>query len=208
MAYLVLVRHGVSEWNTLGKWTGWTDTSLTEAGREEARRAAEGLRDLTLHKAYVSDLARAQQTLEEIKHALSHTELETVVAPEIKERHYGIYTGKNKWEAKETLGDEEFTNVRRAWNHPIPEGESLKQVHDRVVPHYEQHILTDLKAGKNVIIAGHGNSLRALMKHLEGIADDDIANHEIGTGEVHMYEIDENGTVIGKEIRVKNEKKV
>lgn len=201
MAYLVLVRHGQSEWNALGLWTGWQDVSLTEQGKEEARKAADGLRDISLHKAYTSNLKRAQQTLEELKQAMQHAELETVQSEKLNERHYGEYTGKNKWEVKEQIGEEEFTKLRRTWDHPVPGGETLKDVHDRAVPFYEQHILQDLKAGKNVIIAAHGNTLRALMKHLENVPEDKIHEVEIGTGEVVAYEIDEDGSVLGKEIR-------
>jgi 2,3-bisphosphoglycerate-dependent phosphoglycerate mutase len=201
MAYLVLVRHGQSEWNALGLWTGQQDVPLTEQGREEARKAADGLRDITLHKAYTSKLSRAQETLREIKEALGHTELETVKHEALNERHYGDYTAKNKWEIKESIGEEEFTKLRRTWDHPVPNGETLKDVHARALQYYEQHIVADLQAGKNVIVAAHGNTLRALMKHLEEVADDQVHQLEIGTGEVLVYEIDENGKVLGKEIR-------
>jgi len=203
MAYLVLVRHGQSEWNALGLWTGQEDVALTEQGKQEARKAADHLRDIQLHKAHTSMLSRAQQTLHEIKQALEHTELETVHHQALNERHYGDYQTKNKWEIKEAIGDEEFAKLRRNWDHPVPNGETLKDVHARVLPYYEEHILRDLKAGNNVIVAAHGNSLRALMKHLEEVADDKVHEVEIGTGEVLVYEIGEDGTVISKELRSK-----
>lgn len=200
MAYLVLVRHGQSEWNALGLWTGQEDIGLTEQGRAEARSAAEHLRELTLHKGYSSNLSRAQQTLEEIKSALEHTDLETVYHKALNERHYGDYQAKNKWDIKDTIGEENFTKLRRSWDHPVPHGETLKDVHARVLPYYEDTILSDLKEGKNVIVAAHGNSLRALMKHLEEVEDSRVHELEIGTGEVIMYEIDEAGTMISKQI--------
>jgi 2,3-bisphosphoglycerate-dependent phosphoglycerate mutase len=200
MAYLVLVRHGQSEWNALGLWTGQEDVSLTDQGKLEARNAAEHLREITLHKAHTSSLSRAQQTLEEIKGALSHTELETVHHAALNERHYGDYQAKNKWEIKDQIGDEAFTNLRRTWDYPVPNGETLKDVHSRVLPYYEEHILDDLKEGKNIIVAAHGNSLRALMKHLDEIDDDKVHELEIGTGEVVVYEISDEGRVIGKNI--------
>ncbi len=200
MAYLVLVRHGQSEWNALGKWTGWSDVSLSERGRAEAKLAAEHLREITLHKAYTSDLKRAQQTLEEIQSALGTT-LETTHHPDLNERDYGDLTGMNKWELKDKLGEAEFNSIRRAWNHPIAGGETLKDVHARATKYYEKHILADLRAGHNVIVAAHGNSLRALAKDLEGIADEDISGLEMGTGEVFIYEIDERGKVLSKEVR-------
>ena len=206
MAYLVLVRHGQSEWNALGLWTGQRDVELTDQGREEARRAVEHLKDIPLHKAHTSKLTRAKQTLEEIKQALGHADLETVEHEALNERDYGDYTAKNKWEIAEQLGEEEFTKLRRNWDHPVPGGETLKDVHTRVLPYYEQEILKDLKEGKNVIVAAHGNSLRALMKHLESHPEDKVHELEIGTGEVLVYEISEDGTVVGKEIRAKGGK--
>ena len=206
MAYLVLVRHGQSEWNALGLWTGQRDVELTDQGREEARRAVEHLKDIPLHKAHTSKLTRAKQTLEEIKQALEHAELETVEHEALNERDYGDYTAKNKWEIAEQLGEEEFTKLRRNWDHPVPGGETLKDVHTRVLPYYEHEILKDLKEGKNVIVAAHGNSLRALMKHLENHPEDKVHELEIGTGEVLVYEISEDGTVLGKEIRTKGGK--
>lgn len=201
MAYLVLIRHGQSEWNALGLWTGWQDVSLTEQGRAEARKAAAYLEDITLHKAYTSKLSRAQQTLKELEQALQNTDIETIEHEALNERHYGEYTGKNKWDVKAQIGEEEFQKLRRNWDHPVPGGETLKDVHARTIPYFKQHILEDLKAGKNVIIASHGNTLRALMKDLDRVADDKVHELEIGTGEVLVYEISENGKVLNKTIR-------
>lgn len=207
MAYLILVRHGQSEWNAKGLWTGWNDIDLNEQGREEARNAAEKLEDIKIDKAYTSDLKRAQQTLQEIKKKLKIHELRTIIAPELKERHYGDLAGKNKWKVKEQYGEEQFMKWRRSWDYPIPNGESLKDVYHRVLPYYEKHILPDLKSGKNVIIAAHGNSLRALVKELDRIPDDEIPKLEIGTGEVYVYQLDNKGKVLFKEIRAVNEEK-
>lgn len=200
MSYLVLVRHGQSEWNALGLWTGQEDVELTDQGKAEARKAAEHLKDITLHKAHTSSLTRAKQTLEEIKSALEHTELETVNDSALNERHYGDYQAKNKWEIKDQIGDEAFTKLRRTWDYPVPNGETLKDVHSRVLPYFEEHILEDLKDGKNIIVAAHGNSLRALMKHLDEIDDDKVHELEIGTGEVVVYEIGDDGKVLGKNV--------
>ena len=200
MAYLVLVRHGQSEWNALGKWTGWQDIPLTDQGKQEAREAAKSLEGLTFHKAYTSNLTRAQQTLAEIKDHLHHAELETIAHEALNERDYGDYTGMNKWEAKEQMGDEAFTKLRRSWDHPVPGGETLKDVHARAIPYYEQHILADLKQGRNIIVAAHGNTLRALVKYLESVPDDKVHTVEIGTGEVYMYTIDDSGNVGEKTI--------
>ncbi len=201
MAYLVFVRHGQSEWNALGLWTGLTDVSLSEQGREEARAAAEHLRDITLHKGYVSKLQRVHQTLEEIKNALGHSGLEVEEHESLNERDYGDYTAKNKWQVQEQIGEEEFTKLRRTWDHPVPNGETLKDVHARALPYFEEHILSDLKAGKNVIVAGHGNTLRALMKHLDEVPEDKVHEVEIGTAGVVVYQISEDGRVLSKEVR-------
>lgn len=206
MAHLVLVRHGQSEWNALGLWTGQEDIPLTEQGKAEARQAAEYVRDIDLDKAYTSTLIRAKQTMHEIKEALGRSNMETVHDAALNERHYGDYQTKNKWAIKEVIGDEAFTKLRRTWDYPVPNGETLKDVHDRVLPYYEEHILKDLKAGKNVIVAAHGNSLRALMKHLDEVAEDKVHELEIGTGEVVVYEIDKDGSVHDKHVLAKGGK--
>jgi 2,3-bisphosphoglycerate-dependent phosphoglycerate mutase len=204
MAYLVLVRHGESEWNALGLWTGWRDISLTDKGREEARRAAEALRDVKFDVAYTSKLVRAHQTLDEIKGILDERDLPTIEDVALNERDYGDLTAKNKWDVEKEYGTEQFLKWRRSWDYPVPGGETLKDVYERVAAYYDQRILPDLKAGKNVIIAAHGNSLRALVKHLEDIPDDDIPSLEIGTGEVYVYQVDPSGKITSKEIRAAN----
>lgn len=208
MAYLILVRHGISEWNALGLWAGLTDVPLTDEGRKEAQRAAEALSDIEIHVTHTSTLGRAKETLRIIKEALSLSHIPTQEHSALNERDYGDYTGKNKWQVKEEIGEEAFLKLRRHWNHPVPNGETLKDVHDRVVPYYEKHILSDLKAGKNVLVSSSNNALRALVKYLENIPEDQIHQFEIRTGEIHMYEIDDNGNIISKQIRAKNDREV
>lgn len=200
MAYLVLVRHGESEWNAKGLWTGWTDVNLSENGREEAKHAGEALKDIHLDLAYTSAFKRAQQTLQEIQTVLG-TNLEPTADKALNERSYGDFTGKNKWEVKEQVGEEEFQRIRRSWDYPLPNGESLKMVYDRVLPYYQSEIEPKLKEGKNIIIAAHGNSLRALIKHLEAISDEEIPKLEMPTGGLYVYQIDAEGKVTSKEIR-------
>lgn len=208
MAYLVLIRHGKSEWNAKGLWTGWQDVDLTPEGHEEARHCAECLHDIQFDVAHVSSLKRAQQTLSEIKKKLNCEDLNVCISKAIDERNYGVYTGKNKWEVKEEVGDEKFTRMRRDWDEPIPEGETLKDVYERVVPYYIEHVKPDLCAGKNVLVVAHGNSLRALRKYLEEIGEHEVASLEIGTGEAYVYEIDTNGKVCSVDVRAKNENRV
>jgi 2,3-bisphosphoglycerate-dependent phosphoglycerate mutase len=198
MAYLVLVRHGESEWNAKGLWTGWNDIPLSDVGREEAKKSAAEIKDIPLDVAFTTDLKRASETLEIIKKELGKEDLPTTIAPELKEKSYGDLAGKNKWEVQKEFGEEQFMNWRRAWNSPIPNGETLKDVYNRVVPYYNSHILPLLKEGKNVIIAAHGNSIRALIKELEHISDAAIAQVEFPTGTVFILELDNNGTIIKK----------
>lgn len=207
MSYLVLVRHGESEWNSKDLWTGWTDISLSEKGRQEAREAALALKDIRFDIAYTSSLARAQQTLDEMIKTLNIPNIPIMKNKALDERNYGVFTGKNKWDIKEKLGDEEFLKLRRSWDYPITKGESLKQVYLRVIPYYETEILPKLKIGKNILISAHGNSIRALAKYLENISDDYIAKFEIDTGETLVYQIDQNGKVISKEVRVVHKEK-
>ena len=204
MSKLALIRHGESQWNAKGLWTGWHDIGLTEKGREEARLAAKAISDITFHHGFTSDLKRAWETLEIIKQKLGLTKLPTRRHKEFKERHYGQYAGKNKWEIKEIVGDEKFLGIRRGWDVSIPEGETLKDVHKRVVKGYNKHILPHVKKGKNIIFAAHGNSIRALIKHLENVPDEDIASVEIATGEVYLYTLTLNGDVEKKEKRALN----
>ena len=206
MAKLVLVRHGKSEWNEKGLWTGWRDIPLAPKGFEEAKATGEQLRDLNFDFAYASSLIRAQQTLEEILKVLGQTPPISKSAA-LNERNYGDYTEKNKWDIQKEVGEEEFQKIRRSWDYPPPNGESLKMVSERVLPYYLTEILPKLKTGSNIIIAAHGNSLRALVKHLENISEDNIATLEIGTGEAYIYDINPDGTIANKEIRGENENK-
>lgn len=201
MAQLILIRHGMSEWNKLSLWTGKTDVGLHEEGEEQARAVAETLRGVVIDKVYVSGMKRAQETWEHIKKTLA-------IAPPVEvceglnERDYGIYTGKNKWQVKEEVGEEEFARLRRGWNHPIPEGETMKDVYERAVPCLTEKAMPELKAGKNVLVVAHGNSIRALMKYLEDIPDEQTAELSISVGEARCYEFDHEGKVCA--VSVKN----
>lgn len=199
MAYLVLVRHGESKWNKQGLWTGWTDIELDEKGKEVGRKDGELLKNINFNMSFTSKLKRAQQTLEEIKKVIGDIPTEENFA--LNERNYGIFTGKNKWEIEKEVGEEEFLKIRRGWDVPIKDGETLKDVYERVVPYYEQDILPKIKKGENVLISAHGNSLRALVKFLENISDEQISSIELEVGEVYIYQMDENGKIISKEIK-------
>lgn len=201
MAYLVLVRHGLSEYNKKGLWAGWHDPLLAPEGEKDAEIAGGVIKDIHLDYAYTSPFIRHKKTLEIMLKVLNRNDLKIVSADELKERNYGDFNGKNKWEIKKQLGEEEFLKLRRGWNYPVPNGETLKQVYERVVPYYEKIILPELKDDKNVIVSSSGNSLRSLIKYLENVSDEDIANTEIAPGEVYIYSIDKDGKVVNKEIR-------
>lgn len=195
MAYLVLIRHGQSAWNEKELWTGLTDIALNEKGHEEAIQAAEHIPQITFDAAYTSNLKRSQQTLEDILATL-HQSPTIYKSDALNEKDYGIYTGKNKWEVKKEVGDDEFLKIRRSWDYRIPEGESLKDVYNRAIPYYKEHILKDLEAGKNVLVVAHNNSLRALVKYLENVSDADIPGRELATGEAYIYQVSKNGDIL------------
>jgi 2,3-bisphosphoglycerate-dependent phosphoglycerate mutase len=201
MAYLVLVRHGESEWNAKSLWTGWTDVELTERGRGQARSEAGLLRDMKFDICFTSALKRAKQTWDEIRREIQANDIPTVEDKALNERDYGDLTGKNKWKIKEEYGEELFQRWRRSWDERPPKGESLQDVSDRVVPYYEGKILPEIKNGKNVIVVAHGNSLRALIKYLENISEEEVAKLEIGLGEAYVYEFDREGKIVGREVR-------
>jgi 2,3-bisphosphoglycerate-dependent phosphoglycerate mutase len=207
MSYLVLVRHGKSKWNDLGLWTGWSDIDLHQDGEIDAQNMANHIKGIEIHLAHTSLLKRAKKTAEIILESLQKTGVPIFEDGALNERSYGIHTGKNKWQVKEEVGDEEFNRIRRSWDHPIPEGETLQDVHARVVPYFEDKILPELKSGKNILIAAHGNSLRALTKHLCKLSEEEVCNLEIGLGEVHVYEFNNQGEIINQEVRGENQNK-
>nr|WP_075574026.1 2,3-diphosphoglycerate-dependent phosphoglycerate mutase [Ezakiella massiliensis] len=219
---LVLVRHGQSEWNLQNKFTGWVDVDLSEKGYAEAKHAGEILKDhgLEFDKAYTSVLKRAIKTLNIILEESDQLWLPTVKSWRLNERHYGALQGLNKAETAEKYGDEKVhiwrrsydtlpplmnadddlsqVNDRRYLKDVVPMAENLKITLERVMPIWQDQIEPDLRDGKNIIIAAHGNSLRALTKHLEGISDEDIMGLEIPTGSPIIYELDHDLKVIDK----------
>ena len=215
MPTLILVRHGQSQWNLENRFTGWWDVDLTELGVSEAREAGKLLAEKGIMptRAFTSVQTRAIKTLH-----LALAEADRLWIPEIKdwrlnERHYGGLTGLNKQETRDKHGDEQVHIWRRSFDVPpppletgreydlasdpryagidIPNTESLKLTIERVLPYWKSDILPVLASGETVIISAHGNSLRALVKHLSGISDDDITGLEIPTGQPIIYEFDD-----------------
>lgn len=187
MGILVISRHGESEWNLLGKWTGWTDVNLTEKGRNDTVRLGALLKGVVFNEAYTSSLKRTQQTLAALLEGCGVENLPTTHATELNERDYGDLTGKNKWEVKSEIGEEAFNGIRRGWDYPVPGGETLKDVYARVVPYFEQEILPKLQNGENILLVAHGNSIRSLIKHLDQVPEAEMANVEMPFGQLLVY---------------------
>ena len=194
---LVLVRHGESEWNKLNLFTGWRDPDLTEQGVEEARRAgqllkAEGFR---FDIAFTSVLKRAQRTLSLILGELGQNGLETIEDEALNERDYGDLSGLNKDDARQQWGEEQVLIWRRSFDISPPGGESLKDTAARTLPYYEKAIWPQVKAGRDVIVAAHGNSLRSMIMRLDQLTPEQVLKVELGTGVPIVYRLDTEGRV-------------
>lgn len=201
MAKLIIARHHESEWNHEGKWTGQRDRHLTDYGFQKATEMGELLKDIHIDYAFASMLVRTIETLSCILEKLELMHVPTVHTAALNERDYGDYTGKNKWDMQKLVGIETWNKIRRDWEYPIPHGETLKMVYERVVPYFMKNILPLLNDGKNVLIVAHGNSLRSLMKYIENISDEGIAEVEMPFGAVTIYDLNETGHLISKEVR-------
>jgi 2,3-bisphosphoglycerate-dependent phosphoglycerate mutase len=199
---LVLVRHGQSEWNAKNLFTGWKNPDLTPLGVEEARRAGRELRklDLLFSIGFTSALLRAQHTLQLIFEELGQSNVPTVKDRALNERHYGDLSGLNKDEAREQWGEEQVRLWRRSYDVPPPGGESLKDTVARVVPFYVQRILPPVMRGERVLVAAHGNSLRALCMVLEQMTPESVTTLELATGVPIIYKLNADSTVASKTV--------
>jgi 2,3-bisphosphoglycerate-dependent phosphoglycerate mutase len=191
MPTLVLVRHGQSQWNLENRFTGWIDVPLSPAGEQEASNAGRALKEKGFKPdvAFTSALQRAQKTLELILSQLGTTNVPVTKDQALNERHYGDLQGKNKAETAAVFGDEQVHIWRRSFDVPPPNGESLKDTAARTVPYFEAKILPELAAGKNVLIAAHGNSLRSIVMDIEHMTPEQILKTEIGTGVAWTYDV-------------------
>ena len=191
--FLVLVRHGQSEWNEKNLFTGWKNPTLTEQGIEEARKAGSKIKsinlDFDLH--FTSELLRAQITGEIIQREIDQ-EIKTIKNIALNERDYGDLSGLNKDEARKKWGEKQVHLWRRSYDTPPPGGESLKDTSDRVIPYFKKTIKPELEMKKNILITAHGNSLRALIKNIDDITATDIVKLEIATGEPIIYSFSNN----------------
>lgn len=219
---LILLRHGQSEWNQLNLFTGWVDVRLTEQGKTEARRGGELLAESGIlpDVLHTSVLSRAIQTANIALDAADRAWLPVKRSWRLNERHYGSLQGLDKAETLEKYGPEKFMEWRRSFDVPpppldddaeysqvhderyanidgeIPRTESLKIVIDRMLPYWQSDIVPSLASGQTVLVTAHGNSLRALVKHLDGISDEDIAELNIPTGIPLVYELDDEFTPV------------
>ena len=195
---LILVRHGQSEWNLKNLFTGWRNPNLTEQGEGEARATGKVLKagHFKPDLFYTSALRRAQHTLDLILEEMGILNVTITRNTALNERDYGDLSGLNKDDARAKWGEEQVHIWRRSFDVPPPGGESLKDTADRTLPYFNAEILPQLKAGKTVLIAAHGNSLRALVMAIEGLTPDEILAREIGTGEPTVYKIGPDGKLV------------
>jgi 2,3-bisphosphoglycerate-dependent phosphoglycerate mutase len=197
---LVLVRHGQSEWNLKNLFTGWRDVDLTEQGVKEAREAGRKLKaqGLTFDIAYTSALKRAQRTLGLMLEELGQTNIPIIQDQALNERDYGDLSGLNKDDARKKWGEEQVHIWRRSYDIAPPGGESLKDTLARTLPYYVTEILPRVLRGERVLVAAHGNSLRALVMVLEKLSPEQILKREIGTGVPIIYRLNADATVDSK----------
>jgi 2,3-bisphosphoglycerate-dependent phosphoglycerate mutase len=194
---LVLVRHGESEWNKLNLFTGWKDPGLSEKGIAEARAAGRLLKaeGYTFDVAFTSALKRARDTLTLMLEVLGQPGLVVHKDQALNERDYGDLSGLDKDEARMRWGERQVHIWRRSYDIAPPGGESLKDTADRVLPYYQANIWPEVKAGRNVLVAAHGNSLRALIMRLEGLTGEEIVAREFATGVPIVYHLTADGAM-------------
>ena len=198
MPDLILLRHGESQWNLENRFTGWIDVPLSSRGEAEARAAGEKLRGRRIDVVYVSVLVRATETARIALETAGTGPVPIVGDAALNERMYGDLQGMNKAEAAARFGADQVKLWRRSYDVRPPGGESLADTAARVLPYWERRILPDLRAGKNVLAVAHGNSLRALVMHLDGLGREQVLQLEIPTGVPLLYEMTTDGTVVAK----------
>jgi len=200
MATLVLLRHGESQWNQENRFTGWVDVPLSERGRLEARQAGETLKaaGLRFDRAYTSALRRAQDTLTIVLEVLGQTTIPIIKDQALNERHYGELQGLNKAETAKKFGDAQVHIWRRSYDVAPPGGESLKDTAARTLPYFERGDPAHLKAGRTILIAAHGNSLRSIVMELEHLTQEQVLELNLGTGVPYVYDFDPALTIRSK----------
>ena len=196
MSKLVLIRHGESQWNLENRFTGWVDVPLSPKGIEEAKAAGEKLAGFKFDRAFSSVLARANETLRLVLEGIGQTGIPIEKDKALNERMYGELQGLNKAETAKKFGDEQVKIWRRSYDVRPPGGESLKDTAERVLPYYDSRIKPYVLKGETILIAAHGNSLRALVMQLEQLTREQVLELNIPTGAPLLYELDNNGKVL------------
>jgi 2,3-bisphosphoglycerate-dependent phosphoglycerate mutase len=189
-AILIIVRHGQSVWNLENRFTGEVDVALTKQGEEEAKNAGLLLRPYIIDEAFTSVLQRAIRSLEIILSQIDNRNMPVTENAALNERNYGELQGLNKKETAGRYGADQVLAWRRSFDVAPPGGESLKDTFNRVIPYYKKEIVPRLELGKNILVVAHGNSLRALMMHLENISPEEIPSIDLATGVPKLYELD------------------
>ncbi len=194
---LILVRHGQSEWNSKNLFTGWKDPGLTELGVKEAKNAGKLIanKGILFNLMYTSMLTRAQKTGDLILQEMRHPKITIIKNEALNERDYGSLAGLNKDDARKKWGDDQVHIWRRSFDIPPPDGESLKDTAERVLPYFKSEIMPKVIEGSSILIAAHGNSLRSLIMELDSISSEEIVNLEIPTGAPIQYIFNEDGSV-------------
>lgn len=200
MGKLILVRHGQSQWNLENRFTGWVDVPITAKGASEARRAARELAGMKFDAAFTSELKRAQQTLDILLKETGQTGVPVSRDKALNERHYGDLQGLDKAETAKKYGDTQVHIWRRSFDVKPPGGESLKDTAARTLPYFNARILPLAQSGKTVLVAAHGNSLRAIVMDLEKLSPEQIMQVNIDTCVPYIYEIGQKGEVLSKKI--------
>lgn len=199
MGILVLLRHGQSQWNLENRFTGWSDVPLTERGRQDAKKTAEALKDLHFDIGYTSRLKRAIDTLTIILDQLKQKP-PVLQDSSLNERHYGDLQGLNKAEMAAKYGQEQVTLWRRSYDTPPPNGESIAQVKERVLPFFRWTILSEVQKGKTVLVSASGNSMRPILQLLDHLDNETTATMEVGLCTPYIYYY-EDGKLLRKEVR-------
>lgn len=196
MARLVLLRHGESQWNLENRFTGWVDVPLSARGIQEAKNAGDKLRGFMFDRAFTSVLVRANETLRLVLETIGQTKVPIEKDKALNERMYGELQGLNKAETAKKYGDEQVKIWRRSYDVRPPGGESLKDTADRVLPYYQTKIRPRLLKGETILVAAHGNSLRALVMELEQLSKAQVLELNIPTGVPLLYELGDSGEVL------------
>ena len=200
MSTLVLLRHGESQWNLENRFTGWVDVPLSPKGEQEAKQAGLLIKELGVKfdVAYTSALQRAQHTLRIALETAGQAGLKTIEDPALNERHYGDLQGLNKAETTQKFGEEQVKIWRRSYDVQPPNGESLKDTAARTLPYFHERIVRDLKGGKNVIVAAHGNSLRSIVMDLDKLTKEQVLELNLATGVPVVYAFDKKFNIVSK----------